>query len=83
MLTRAKFICSAVTKRVSNTWNPDGTVGPNEFEYDADLYPVTGGSDENKRFFASTPSGSIRIGTVRDELFIPGKAYYVDFSVAE
>ena len=79
MITRAKFICNTVTKRASNTWNPDGSAGPNGFIFETTFYPVTGGSHENKLFFASTPSGEIQIGSVREDHFVPGKAYYVDF----
>jgi hypothetical protein len=48
------------------------------------LYPVTGSSpdDENTRFFASTPSGEIKLGTVSDEAasqFELNKEYYIDF----
>lgn len=82
MATRAKFICNSLTKRASNTWNPDGTVGPDGFVFDATFYPVTGGSKENKQFFASTPSGQIQIGTIREDHFVPGKTYYIDFTEA-
>ena len=50
------------------------------------LRPVTDGSDENKEFFAYTPSGSIELGTVNAEAageFELGKQYYVDFTAAE
>ena len=86
MATKAKFICNSVTKRASNTWSPEGKPGPDGFVYDALFYPVTGGSmdsGENKSFFASTPSGQIQIGTIRDDHFVPGKSYYVTFTEAD
>ena len=50
------------------------------------LYPVTGGSDENKSFSNSTPSGKIEIQITNPELFgkfKTGESYYVDFTKAE
>lgn len=50
------------------------------------LSPVTGGSEENKKFFKWTPSGRIELGVVNAEaaaLFEPGKEYYIDFTPAE
>lgn len=46
------------------------------------LSPVTDGSEENKQFYAYTPSGEIRLGTVNAAaaaMFDLGKSYYVDF----
>lgn len=54
---------------------------------DVVLRPVSyEGSDENKEFFASTPSGSITMVIVNPEAskgFVVGKEYYVDFTEAE
>jgi len=49
------------------------------------LNPVYGDSPENKLFFASTPSGEIKMSISADaaEHFELGKAYYVDFTLAE
>lgn len=48
--------------------------------------PVTGGSDENKRFYAWTPGGSLSLGVLNPEAwkeFELGKEYYLDFTLAE
>lgn len=48
--------------------------------------PVTGGSDENQRFFAWTPGGQLQLGLLNPEAwtqFELGKEYYLDFTVAE
>ncbi len=71
--TRAKFRCVGVTKRPS--WRGAGI----PFTYDAEFQAVTEGSDENKRFFAATPSGNIKISTLAVDAFEPGEEYYVDF----
>jgi hypothetical protein len=80
-VTRCKFVCTAVTKRQYNVWPTDGS-GPSVpgFVHEAEFLPVMDSTPENKAFFASTPTGSCKIGTIRDDIFIPGKSYYFDIS---
>lgn len=69
---RAKFVCRSVL-----TDTAGATIT---------LAPVSDGSEENKRFFKYTPCGEIKMGTINPEAaaqFVPGKSYYVDFTVAE
>lgn len=83
MTARAKF---RVTRHSTTLgWNNetsknDRVVGTIE------LHPVTGGSDENKRFYEATPGGRIELSTVNkavlDELQL-GAEVYVDFTLAE
>lgn len=78
--TRAKFRIDAITKR--KHWNKD----QGDFLYDLEASPVTGDSEENKRFFASTPSGSIKLGTVNENAvkgFEPGRYVYVTLELAD
>ena len=77
MTTRAKFECYSVSKM-----NGRGYSGSPEFVYEATLRAVYGNSEENKTFFAATPTGEIKLGTVREDHFVPGKSYYVDFTEA-
>ena len=80
MPVRAKFVCSSVKKYATTTWienNP--TPG---FAYEYEFYVVAGKDGENAKFFASTPSGSLKMSAVRDDLFVPGQSYYLDFSAA-
>lgn len=80
-MVRAKFTCSSVRKYVSTVWlNHQPRQG---FCYEYEFYAVTGESGENASFFASTPSGNLRMSAVRDDLFVPGKSYYLDFTEAE
>mgnify|MGYP001560465204 CR=1 FL=1 len=72
---RAKFICYEITKRTG--W------GENNFVYAAKFNAVMGNNDENKSFFAATPSGNIELSTIKDDLFEVGKEYYIDFNLAE
>lgn len=52
--------------------------------HNVSMMPVTGGSDENKGFFESTPSGKIEFQNLREPFpFEPGKEVYVDFSQAD
>jgi len=50
------------------------------------LTPVTGGSRENKAFYAATPSGEIKLATVNAEAakeFDLEAEFYVDFTLAK
>jgi len=73
MIVRAKFVCQNVHEYVYG-----GT--------EVVLYPVTDGSEEDKSFWAATPSGEIKL-VVKNEAavrhFAPGRKYYVDFTPAE
>ena len=69
---RAKFKCVQVTQTESGDR--------------VQLAPVVGESPENKDFFKWTPSGQIEMGIMNPEAskqFIPGKEYYVDFTLAD
>ena len=68
---RAKFFCHAVTKMVSSP----GYVFSYEFS------AVTDGSKENKSFWKWTPSGTIKLSSIRDDIFEVGKEYYIDFTL--
>lgn len=80
MNVRAKFKCNSVKKSHGNVWKGNTyTLG---FLYDYEFSVVTDGSEENKKFFASTPSGMIKLSSVRDDTWEPGKEYYIDFTLA-
>ena len=72
--TRCKFICYSVTKRKGY----NATVPA--FTYDAEFGAVTSGSEENKSFFAATPTGNLKLGTYTPDAFTPGKEYYIDIT---
>lgn len=76
MTTRAKFVCNSVTKR--KFWQKEP-----EFIYDAEFSAVGGNSEENKIFFAASPSGSIKLSQFNSDMFVPGKEYYIDFISTE
>lgn len=49
------------------------------------LQPVTGGSEENEKFFKYTPGGKIELHVVAPEtlkMFEVGVEYYIDFTPA-
>jgi hypothetical protein len=50
--------------------------------YDYKFNVVSSGSDENRKFFASTPTGTMQFSSVRDDLFEIGKEYYSDLTPA-
>ena len=75
MSVRAKFYVVSLTKQ--KMWNGEDGVGTV-----IKLSPVMNGSDENKKFYKYSPSGSIELGTVNEGAatqFEIGKEYYVDF----
>jgi len=82
MKVRAKFRCTSMRMYENNVWK-DGKPQPG-FTYAYEFQAVTGGfgNSENDAFFASTPTGNLTLGSVRDDLFVPGKEYYLDFTMA-
>lgn len=68
--TRCKFHCSSAT--------PADQPGP----YVATLTAVVDGSEENKAFFAATPSGSLSLSVMAHQPFVSGKCYYIDINEA-
>ena len=82
---RAKFTCTSVTKTVGGRYNNEGKY-ESGVVYSYRFQAVAGGagsSEENKSFFASTPSGTIELSAVRDDLFEIQKEYYLDFTLVE
>jgi hypothetical protein len=86
MSVRAKFQVSSKSEpRTVNQWlNSTKTSGAAEV-VDIQLMPVTHGSEENDKFYASTPGGFLTLSTVNkaaaDEL-AQGKEYYIDITEA-
>jgi len=75
MKVQCKFQCNCVTKRAE--WN-----NSDAFVYEAEFSAVTTGSEENKEFFKYTPNGSLKVGVYKDDLFQPGKFYYINIEEA-
>jgi len=74
MKVRAKFICNSIQKTLHHKGG---------FMWSYKFNVVYGDSEENKAFFAATPSGIIEVNGLKDDLFEVGKEYYVDFSVSD
>jgi hypothetical protein len=78
MTVRAKFKVTSITRR--EHW--DKSKGEIQ---SIELQPVIGGSDENKEFYAATPTGSIKLDTINESAgkqFTLGGEFYVDFTPA-
>jgi len=75
---RAKFKC--VAEKKYEGWGR--AVEPRPFFYDYEFQAATSGSDENKAFFAATPTGNIHLSTLIGGTFEVGKEYYIDFTQA-
>ena len=70
MATRCKMVCSFKDERNRTVY----------------LHPVYSGSEENKRFFESTPGGNITLNILNESALVQfeqGKEYYVDFNPCE
>jgi hypothetical protein len=76
-MIRAKVVCVGVRKY--RGWGAT----PAPMFYEAEFVPVAGGSPENDEFFASTPSGQLKLSTIRENHFTHGKLYYLDFTEAQ
>lgn len=71
---RAKFLCTSMKQ----TQQYKGTI-VNTYEFGA-VYGGGSASDENKKYWEATPSGSIMLSCLRSEVqFEIGKEYYIDF----
>jgi hypothetical protein len=81
MDVRVKFYCTQVVKQFGGKYNDEGKYEPGVV-YSYEFSVVASGSEENKKFFASTPSGKMSITAFRDDLFEIGKEYYADLSPA-
>lgn len=83
MNVRAKFQCQSVRKYLDSSWNPETKQSDWHFLYEYEFSAVYGkDNSENEKFFASTPTGGLKMSAVRDDLFIPGENYYLDLSPA-
>lgn len=81
MSVRVKFYCSEVVKTFGGKYDERGKYTSGVvFSYKFSV--VSTGSEENKKFFASTPSGNMSITAFRDDLFEIGKEYFADLSPA-
>lgn len=76
---RCKFTCQSVTRRrhYSQTKRAE-----KQFLYEAEFSAVYDGSPENEAFYDATPSGSLKIGTYKEDIFEVGKDYFIDISEA-
>ena len=84
MSTIAKFVVNSITRTLGTVWDASGKMTEKETQTIV-LYPVTGGSSENKSFFANTPCGKIELGIVNADaaaIFELNKEYIVTFEKA-
>jgi hypothetical protein len=83
MSVRAKFTVNRIERCQQMTYI-DGKCLSMEVQT-IKMSPVSSGSEENKQFFALTPTGILELGTVNADAakqFELGKSYYIDFTPA-
>jgi hypothetical protein len=82
-VVRAKVKCSSV-KEQDNTYykEVDGKYVANVVRSWSYEFKFAGGheSAENKRFWDASPSGSLNLSVVKDNLYEVGQWYYIDFT---
>lgn len=88
MTTRAKFVCNSVTEQMGSKQNKDTKTWEPAIQKTVKLSPVYGNNDpdhENTKFWEASPSGSFELGVINlpaAAMFVPGKEYYIDISLA-
>jgi len=50
--------------------------------HSVEMYPVTGGSEENDKFFKFTPGGKLELCVLNKQNFEPGKEYIITIDEA-
>lgn len=87
MAVRAKFKVNSVTPpREVDRFNNETKENEKMTIIDVQLSPVTSGSEENQKFYAWTPGGSLTLSTVNLELakeLVLGKEFFVDLTPAD
>lgn len=86
MKVRCKFTLNHVTRSLTSVYNHETKQYEPAPVQTLSFSPVSGTSEENKRFFASTPSGEFKVGIIPDAVasqFELGKSYYIDLSPAD
>lgn len=83
MVTRCKFKCISKTEFMYSGYDNGKHTPYDRPVWTYEFTVVYGdGSPENQKFFASTPSGNLKLQVVKDNSFVVGKEYYIDLSEA-
>lgn len=84
MITRAKFKVRSIERSIANVIVGTDANGVKQWGntevHTVVMFPVVGNSPENDMFYASTPSGEIKLTTIHANLFELNGEYYVDFT---
>jgi hypothetical protein len=63
-------------------WHGEQLGYPDRVLHQVKFSVVTSSSQENEKFFAATPSGTIEFSTLKDMPFVVGAEYYFDILAA-
>lgn len=80
---RAKFTCVAFRVTKGTVWDSEGKNPVQGLLYEYEFHAVTKGDAEDTKFWASTPSGTLKISSVRENQFELNETYYLDFTKVE
>lgn len=80
---RCKFHCHSITETLQSVYDQESQSYKTKKVFTPKFQVVTTGNEDDKRFFAATPSGSLEFGTVNIPAFEVGKKYYLDITEAE
>jgi hypothetical protein len=80
---RCKFHCHSITRSLSSRFNSETQKYETAPLDTAKFGVVSSGSEENKEFFKSTPSGMLEVGCHDPDVFVVGKEYFVEITLAE
>lgn len=82
---RCKVTCGPITTADCSLYNDETKQNEIKKVKSLTFLPVYSGSEENKAFFAATPTLTFSFGTVNEAaaaMFQQGKEYYVDLTPA-
>lgn len=83
-VVRCKFRCHSKREYLANHYAGKEAGYIVEKLYDYEFNAVTGdaNNEENAQFWKYTPSGSLKVSSVRPDTFEPGQDYYIDIHPA-
>ena len=79
MKVRAKVQCYSIRESIYDSYKDGKTIRTPSWSYE---FKFAGGheSEENSKFWSASPNGSVKLDSVKQNLFEVGQWYYLDFT---